>query len=647
MTSPNFLIPKISDRSWEVLIIFSSIAILLLTLYCLIVGITTVFMHLYYFPIILLAYRYHKKGVAYAIVLSLLYLLMVLYFESSSSIEIFGAVFRVTSFIGIAAVVAYLSIILSNKQQEFENLWQFNDSIVINANVWLTVLDAKGTILVWNKAAEDISGYNAAQVIGKNQIWKLLYPDTGYRKTITRTIKKIIIENIFFENFETVIKTRDGNSKTISWNTRAIPNNGNSPNRFVAIGIDITGRKEAENDLRAAYEQLTVKEEELRYQYDEMAATRHALNESDTEYKNILRTTMDGFSIIDVNGAFQEVNDAFCTLTGYPRSELLTLSLRDIEVNESSEDIPRHMADIVKKGADRFETRYRCKDGNIIDVEVSVIHSEIHGGHFVSFHHDITKRKRADEALQASYAELEGRVQERTQELNTKNEQLQMEIDARNKAEKLVMTSLREKEVLLREIHHRVKNNLQIVSSLLNLQSRIIKDETTLNAIKDSQNRIKAMALVHEKLYRSGDIAHINLAEYVRYLTDSLFRFYGINPQVVQPVYDIVDIKVNIHIAIPLGLIVNELVSNTLKHGFPDRKTGEISLRISQDSDHITVIIKDTGIGIEPDFDWRNAESLGLRLVIQLTEQLDGTISLDRTNGTAFTIIIPCKEYSG
>jgi PAS domain S-box-containing protein len=601
-------------------------------------------MHLYYFPIILLAYRYHKKGVIYSIVLSLLYFLMVLYFEYSNSIEIFGAIFRVVSFIGIAVVVAYLSIILEQKKQDYQNLSRFNESIVTNANVWLAVLDTRGKIIVWNKAAENISGYSAPEVIGNNSIWKHLYPDARYRKNVTGTITKIISENRFFENFETVVRSRDGEEKTISWNTRAIPDGDDTFSRFVAIGIDITGKKHAEDELKSAYDRLMVNEEELRQQYKDMADSQRALRESEAEYRNTLRTTMDGFCIIDIHGAFLDVNDAFCTLTGYSREELLTRALLDIEEKESHEEISRHMGEIIRKGADRFETQYRCKDGRIIDVEVSVVHSDIHGGHFVTFHHDITNRKRAEEALQKSYAELEQRVTERTLELNWKNEQLEMEITERIKAEKRVTESLHEKEVLLREIHHRVKNNLQIVSSLINLQSRIIKDETTLNALKDSQNRIKAMALVHEKLYRSGDISHIDLAEYARFLTDSLFRFYGINPQIIRPVYLIDDVKVNIHVAIPLGLIINELVSNVLKHGFPDGKRGELSIIIKQDDSHITMIIKDTGVGIPQDFDWRNAESLGLRLVIDLTDQLDGTTELDRTNGTSFKLTIPTKN---
>jgi PAS domain S-box-containing protein len=568
---------------------------------------------------------------------------MVVYFEFSNSIEIFGALLRVLSFIGIAAVVAYLSIILEHKKREYQSLYRFNESIVSNANVWLTVLDAKGTIVVWNAAAEEISGYSAPDVIGRNLIWKQLYPETEYRKKVTSTIMKIISENKFFENFETVIRTRSGDRKTISWNTRAIPDDEGISSRFVAIGIDVTGRKQAEDGLRAAYNQLTVKDEELQRQYDEMAEGQRALRESEAEYSNILRTTMDGFCIIDFNGAFIDVNDAFCSMTGYTRQELLTCSLSDIEVKESPEDISCHMGEIKRTGADRFETSYRCRDGRIIDVEVSVVHSETHGGHFVSFHHDITNWKRAEEELQRSYAELEVRVKERTLELNERNEQLQMEINERNKAEMQVIASLREKDVLLREIHHRVKNNLQIVSSLLNLQSKIIRDETTLNAIKDSQNRIKAMALVHEKLYRSGDISSIDLAEYTRFLTDSLFRFYGISHQTVRPVFLIDDVKVNIHVAIPLGLIINELVSNVLKHAFPAGKKGELAITLKEDDRYITMTIKDSGVGIPQNFDWRNTESLGLRLVTELADQLDGTIELDRANGTSFTLTIPVK----
>ena len=221
-----------------------------MTLYFLIEGITTVFMHLYYFPIILLAYHYQKRGAVYSAVLSGLYLLMVVFIDYSDSIEVISALFRTIAFISVAVVIAYLSAGLHKKQLEYRSISEFNSYIVANANVWLTVLDNSGTIYVWNKAAEEISGYRAEEVLGKNTIWKLLYPEKEYRKTITQTIFRIIGEQNFFQNFDTIIRTRTGEKKAISWNTRAFPDENGILNRFVAIGIDVTERVLAEEQNR-------------------------------------------------------------------------------------------------------------------------------------------------------------------------------------------------------------------------------------------------------------------------------------------------------------------------------------------------------------------------------------------------------------
>jgi two-component sensor histidine kinase len=203
---------------------------------------------------------------------------------------------------------------------------------------------------------------------------------------------------------------------------------------------------------------------------------------------------------------------------------------------------------------------------------------------------------------------------------------------------------LKEKDILLREIHHRVKNNLQIITSLLNLQSRYVKDEPTLAAIRESQNRIKAMALVHEKLYQAENIAQINLDDYTRFLGTGLIQFYGVKSRRITFTTDIGDINVDINMAIPLGLIINELISNSLKYAFPDREKGEIFVSVLKENHTLSVLVKDDGMGIPADLDWRNTESLGLRLVISLVEQLDGTIELNRTGGTAFTIVVKEKE---
>jgi PAS domain S-box-containing protein len=301
-----------SENQWRLIILAMIGFILVFSLYCLVTGITTVFTHLYYFPIILLAYHYQKKGIFYAELLSLAYLVMTLYFQYSDVIEVLSAFLRVVSFITIAVVIASFSVILKKRHLAYQSVSRFNESIITNANVWLTVLDAKGTILVWNKAAEEISGYTAEAVLGKNILWKQIYPDTDYRKTITRTINYVIRENRFFEHFDTEIQAKNGEKKTISWNTRAVPDEQGSLNRFVAIGIDISERKRSEDELRrtteelhAAYEQLTAAEEELRQNFDDLTRNQQALDHARKKL-NLLNTV-----------TFQDIRNEVFSLSGY------------------------------------------------------------------------------------------------------------------------------------------------------------------------------------------------------------------------------------------------------------------------------------------------------------------------------------------
>jgi len=236
---------------------------------------------------------------------------------------------------------------------------------------------------------------------------------------------------------------------------------------------------------------------------------------------------------------------------------------------------------------------------------------------------DITERKKAEEQLKHFNEELEKQVAERTEALNK---------------------TLQEKDVLFKEVHHRVKNNMQIIISLLNLQSRTIDDPVVLKTIKDSQSRIRAMALVHERLYRSGDISRIDLKDYIQFLSGELFSFYGVKSNLVHLTINAPAIMVNIDTAIPLGLMVNELISNAIKHAFPDDRKGEIVIDITKDKHEISLVVRDNGVGIPADFDWHNAKSLGIRLVNSLVEQLQGTIEVDRTGGTAFNIVVKEKE---
>jgi two-component sensor histidine kinase/uncharacterized membrane protein len=243
------------------------------------------------------------------------------------------------------------------------------------------------------------------------------------------------------------------------------------------------------------------------------------------------------------------------------------------------------------------------------------------------------------DALRKAHDELELRVQERTAALAKANKALQSEIAERKRAEEQIKASLREKEILLQEIHHRVKNNLQVISSLLYLQSTSVKDRQSLEILQDSQNRVRTMALVHEKLYQSEDLAKIGLGDYICSLTNNLFQSYGIHPKVVKLKVSVDEVYLGIDTAIPCGLIVNELVSNCLKHAFPDGREGEIQIELWADGDgRYNLTVSDNGIGFPPDLDFRSTSSLGLQLVNNLTRQLRGTIGLDRTGGTAFKI---------
>ncbi|MEG4057150.1 MULTISPECIES: PAS domain S-box protein [unclassified Microcoleus] len=216
-------------------------------------------------------------------------------------------------------------------------------------------------------------------------------------------------------------------------------------------------------------------------------------------------------------------------------------------------------------------------------------------------------------------------------------QQLQAELSDRKQAEANLKNSLREKEILLKEIHHRVKNNLCVVASLLELQSNTVDDPQVSKMFEESQNRLYSMALIHEKLYRSTNLAQINFGEYLQDLVSNLFHSYNISNNRIQLQVLAEPISLNLETATPCGLIANELVSNTLKHAFPDGTTGTVSVECYQTADReINLLVKDNGIGFPQNLDFRKTHSMGFQVVCTLTEQLEGTIEISRELGTSF-----------
>lgn len=218
------------------------------------------------------------------------------------------------------------------------------------------------------------------------------------------------------------------------------------------------------------------------------------------------------------------------------------------------------------------------------------------------------------------------------------------DITDKKESEKELKSSLKEKEVLLKEVHHRVKNNMQVISSILSLQSAYVEDKDVLNILRESQNRIKSMAFIHEKLYQTKDFSIIKFSDYVYHLSQNLVETYELSDINVEIIYQLNEVFLNIDTAIPCGLIINELISNSLKYAFVEKSNGVIYIDLHQSANEITLRIGDNGNGLPNDIDFKNTESLGLQLVNTLVDQLEGKIALDNSKGTTFTIKFKIKD---
>jgi len=211
------------------------------------------------------------------------------------------------------------------------------------------------------------------------------------------------------------------------------------------------------------------------------------------------------------------------------------------------------------------------------------------------------------------------------------------DVTEKKKTDLEVSESLKEKKILLKEIHHRVKNNLQVISSILNLQSSFIQDEKTLSILQESRNRIRSMAIIHENLYRTEDFSSINFSNYLHNLTTNLIASYRIQVDVKLEA-DLQEIDMVLDQAIPCGLLVNELITNSLKYAWKAEEVGTISLDLKEEGGQIILFIGDDGVGLPMEFEEMNTDTLGLQLVLTLVEQLDGELSVENKNGTKYLI---------
>ena len=319
---------------------------------------------------------------------------------------------------------------------------------------------------------------------------------------------------------------------------------------------------------------------------------------------SIVKGIADPMLVVGRDGRITFFNEVASALTGYRAGEALGQDYA--QLLQAPEDGGIRSSIGSQKAVRGFEDVIQLKNGSRATVRGSSAPLKDASGEVIGaivLLHDMTREKEADEKIKAQ---------------------------------------LREKEVLLKEIHHRVKNNLQIISSLLSLQSMYIKDKQALGMFKESQNRVKSMALIHEKLYQSKDIARIDFAEYIRNLVGNLIRSYNASPAMVRLNIDADNVSLGIDTAIPCGLIINELVTNSLKYAFPDGRKGEIrvGLRSGIDGDpgKYRLVVADNGVGLPESIEVGKTGTLGMQLVSTLIEQLNGTVVVGREGGTEFVI---------
>jgi hypothetical protein len=348
-----------------------------------------------------------------------------------------------------------------------------------------------------------------------------------------------------------------------------------------------------------------------------------ALQESEQKFRSVIEQSHDGIVLTDEQGLIIEWNRAIEEITGLKASEVVGRPIWETQIQlgleiEKSPEQYRQLKTMTLEAlalgqapwlGRLSEREYRYPDGARRTIQGLVFPIKTDKGYMLgSIWRDVTARKLVEERLKAALAE---------------------------------------KEVLVQEIHHRVKNNLTIVSSLLELKADLVKDEAARQVLLESQNRVMTMARIHEHLYHTEDLAGVGMAEYVQSLVDHLQASYG--AYAITLTVEVADITLDVDKAIPCGLIINELVSNALKYAFPADKVsanrrGEIRVELHPepgDEERLALVVGDDGVGLPADFDWRKLSSLGLKLVQTLVQQFGGSIECDGSRGTTFKLALP------
>jgi PAS domain S-box-containing protein len=436
-------------------------------------------------------------------------------------------------------------------------------------------------------------GYSRAEIIGRTSVELKLFADPNERAEAVRRLRM----DGTLRNYEMTMHAQSGAHRSVLFSSAMIEYN-NEAHAIVTL-IDVTERKQAEDKIRA-----------LNATLEQRVAERTAeLRTNEAKLRALFEVLPVGVSILDRQQHIVDANPALNLILkmskeGLARGAYTSRTyIRSDGTTMRADEFASARASQEQQAVFDVETGVITETGETIWTSVSAAPVPIDDVGVVVVTADITRRKQADAHLRAS---------------------------------------VHEKEILLQEVHHRVKNNLQVIASLLRLQASTIADPALLERFRDSQNRVYAMALVHEQLYSAQDLAHVDFVAYLRELTRSVLRSYTAQSAQVRLMFDSdADVMLDVEQAIPLGLILTELVSNSLKHAFRDGRSGTITVGLHADADTRMLTVRDDGAGLPQAFDRNATGSLGLQLVADLAAQLGGAVTIDRCDGTTFQIRIP------
>jgi|GEM_PF-2004839 len=492
------------------------------------------------------------------------------------------------TYFGQEVLVAMAQDITERKKAE-DNLRQSEErfrTLAEGAPIGISLMNDNCEFLYINPMFMDLFGYSLEDIPNIQRWFELAYPDPAYRKAVMALWWEdlLLSQKAGRSNGNTVwIRCRDGTDKFVQ--IRAVRLKDDT---YLRTYEDFTDRKRAE---------------------EELSETRRRL-------ADIIDFLPDATFVIDKEGRVIAWNRAMEAISGVPARDILGRGGYEYSLPFHGERRPV-LIDMVLNPQEVVESNYSIierSDGLLIG-EGSA--SSLGRGTYLWG---------AASPLYNSRGEIVGAIESIR------------DISERKLSEEKLKDSLQEKEVLLREVYHRVKNNLQIISSMLNLQANYLKDPETREVLSDCRNRVRSMSLVHESLYGSDNLARVNFADYLISLTGRLLSSFGVDKGRINLDLDLEEIFLDIDKAISCGLIVNELLSNSLKHAFPEGRTGQVWIRLGSIKEKMMLIIGDDGVGLPADLDIHKAQSLGLKLVDGLIKQAKGTVEIDRRNGTEYTI---------